>query len=175
MIHALGDDCPELAEDCYVAKEACLIGRVRLASGSSVWPHATLRGDNEWIEVGPDSNIQDNSVLHTDMGAPLTLGRGVTVGHLVMLHGCTIGDFSLIGIGSVILNHVRIGRNVIIGAKSLVTEGKEIPDGHLVMGAPAKIVRELTDQEKQMLAASAAHYRENGRRHATGLREVFRK
>ncbi len=128
-----------------------------------------LRGDNELIDIGEGSNVQDGTVMHTDMGSPLTLGKGVTVGHNAMLHGCTVGDYSLIGINAVVLNGARIGKHCIIGANALIAEGKEIPDGSLVMGSPGKVVRELTEQQKRMLEASAAHYVHNAQRYAKEL------
>lgn len=134
-----------------------------------VWFGAVLRGDNELIDIGEGSNVQDGTVMHTDMGSPLTLGKGVTVGHNAMLHGCTVGDYSLVGINAVILNGARIGKHCIIGANALIAEGKEIPDGSLVVGSPGKVVRELTEQQKRMLEASAAHYVHNAQRYAQEL------
>ena len=142
---------------------------MRLQADASVWFGAVLRGDNELIDIGEGSNVQDGTVMHTDMGSPLTLGKGVTVGHNAMLHGCTVGDYSLVGINAVILNGARIGKHCIIGANALIAEGKEIPDGSLVMGSPGKVVRELTEQQKRMLEASAAHYVHNARRYAQEL------
>ena len=147
-------------------------GRVRIGAGASVWFGATLRGDNEWIELGAGSNIQECSVLHTDMGFPLTIGRDCTIGHNVILHGCTIGDESLIGMGATILNGARIGRNCLIGAGALITEGKEIPDRSLVMGSPGRVVRALDATAIEKLKRSARGYRENARRFATGLRAI---
>ena len=169
--YRLGGVDPELAGggDCWVAPNASLIGRVRLAPEASVWFGAVLRGDNEWITVGRRSNVQDNCVLHTDMGYRLEIGEGSTIGHLAMLHGCTIGNNSLIGIGAVVLNGARVGANCLIGARALITEGKVIADGSLVMGAPGKVVRQLTDAEIGGLTASAAHYVENWRRYARQL------
>ena len=157
-------------EDCFVAESAAVIGDVVLAAGASVWFNAVLRGDHETITIGERSNIQDGSILHTDMGFPLVIGTGVTVGHMVMLHGCTIGDNSLIGIGSIVLNGARIGNNCLIGANSLITEGKEIPDNSLVFGAPAKIIRELSEDEVAGLGLNGRHYVENGRRYRDTLR-----
>ena len=154
----------------WVAPNATLIGRVILRRNASVWFNAVLRGDNEPITVGEDSNVQDGAVLHTDMGSPLTLGRDVTVGHLAMLHGCDVGDGSLIGIGAVVLNGARIGRGCLIGAKALVGEGKVIPDGSMVLGAPGRVVRTLDDGARQALRLGAAHYVQNWRRYASGLR-----
>ena len=165
MLYKLGDASVEIAgDDCFVAETAVVIGRVRLENNASVWFGAVLRGDNELIVVGENANVQDLSVLHTDPGVPLTIGRNVTVGHKVMLHGCTIGDNSLIGINSVVLNGANIGSNCLIGANSLVTEGKQIPDGSLVLGSPAKVIRQLTDEEKAMLLASAETYVRNFKR-----------
>jgi carbonic anhydrase/acetyltransferase-like protein (isoleucine patch superfamily) len=156
----------------WVAENATVLGRVILKENASVWFNAVLRGDNDPIEIGENSNIQDGSVLHTDHGVPLTVGRNVTVGHMVMLHGCTIGDGTLIGIGSTILNRAKIGKNCIIGAHSLIPEGKEIPDNSLVMGAPGKVVRELDDGAAQMIAASAKVYVENWKRFKSGLTRI---
>ena len=156
--------------DCFIADSASLIGAVTLGHESSVWFSAVLRGDREPIVVGPGSNVQDGAVLHTDMGFPLVLGRRVTVGHGVMLHGCTIGDFSLIGINAVVLNGAKIGRNCLIGANTLVTEGKEIPDNSLVLGSPGKVVRELTAEQIAELADDAQVYVDNAARYRAGLR-----
>jgi carbonic anhydrase/acetyltransferase-like protein (isoleucine patch superfamily) len=155
----------------WIAPGASVVGKVRLDEGSSVWFGAVIRGDNELIHIGRDSNVQDGAVLHTDMGSPLTLGTGVTVGHQAMLHGCEVGDYSLIGIHAVVLNGAKIGKYCIIGANALVTEGKLIPDGSLVMGSPARVVRELTQEQRRGLEASAAHYVENAQRYATHLTE----
>ena len=171
MIHALDSLAPDLPADgdFWVAPGAHVMGRVALGSGVSVWVGAVIRGDNEPITVGAGSNIQENSVLHTDWGYPLTIGENCTVGHRAMLHGCSIGDGSLIGMGATILNGARIGRGCQIGACALVTEGKEIPDGSLVMGTPARVVRLLDPDAQAGLLASAAHYRENMRRFRAGL------
>jgi carbonic anhydrase/acetyltransferase-like protein (isoleucine patch superfamily) len=169
-IYRLGEDQPQLAAGAWVAHSATVLGRVRLGAAASVWYGAVLRGDNDLITVGARSNIQDGSVLHTDHGIPLTLGEDVTIGHQVMLHGCTVGDGSLVGIQSVILNGARIGRNCLVGAKSLVTEGKEFPDGALIMGSPAKVVRMLAPEQIQMLLASAAHYVQQVARHRLALK-----
>ena len=171
MKYRLGTSCVEVHTDSWVAPNATLVGKVKLEAGASVWFNAVLRGDNELILIGENSNVQDGTVMHTDMGFPLTLGKGVTVGHNAMLHGCTVGDYSLIGINAVILNGAKIGKNCIIGANSLIGEGKEIPDGSLVMGSPGKVVRELTDGQKKMLEASAAHYVHNAQRYARDLAE----
>lgn len=169
-LYRIGDDSPVLHPDSWVAEQACVMGRVRLGAGASVWYGSVLRGDNDWITVGARSNIQDGSVLHTDLGKPLTLGEDVTVGHQVMLHGCHVGDGSLIGIQSVVLNGARIGRHSLLGAGSLVTEGKEFPDGVLLMGRPARVVRELQPEEIARLKASAAHYVEQTARHRMAVR-----
>ncbi len=165
MIYSLQDRVPVLEGDGqFIADDASIIGSVRLKTNVSIWFNAVLRGDNDWIEIGERSNIQDGSVLHTDPGIPLIVGENVTVGHMVMLHGCTIGDGSLIGIGSTVLNNARIGRNSIVGAHALITEGKQYPDGVLLLGSPAKIVRELQPMEHEMLKAAAQIYVDNGRR-----------
>ncbi|MDB6143152.1 MAG: hypothetical protein JWP80_2196 [Pseudomonas sp.] len=169
MKYRLGDSRVETHPQSWVAPTATLIGKVKLDAGASVWFGAVLRGDNELIHIGENSNVQDGTVMHTDMGSPLNIGKSVTIGHNVMLHGCTVGDYSLIGINSVILNGAKIGKYCIIGANSLIGEGKEIPDGSLVMGSPGKVVRELTDGQKKMLEASAAHYVHNAQRYARDL------
>ena len=169
MKYRLGDLRVETHPQSWVAPTATLIGKVRLQAGANVWFGAVLRGDNELIDIGENSNVQDGTVMHTDMGWPLTLGKGVTVGHNAMLHGCTVGDYSLIGIGAVILNGARIGKHCIIGANALVPEGREIPDGSLVVGSPGKVVRELTPAQQQLLEASAAHYVHNAQRYARDL------
>ena len=172
MIYALDEQSPELHATAWVAPGAHVMGRVRLAEGSSVWFGAVLRGDNEWIELGEGSNIQEGSTLHTDIGFPLSIGRDCTIGHNVILHGCTIGDESLIGMGAVVLNGARIGRNCLIGAGALITEGKEIPDGSLVMGSPGRVVRMLDEPAIRKLRASAAGYRANAERFRKGLRAL---
>jgi carbonic anhydrase/acetyltransferase-like protein (isoleucine patch superfamily) len=170
MFYQLNDLAPKLdGGGQFVAENATVIGRVRLMEKSSVWFNAVIRGDNELITIGPETNIQDGSVLHTDPGMPLTLGRGVTVGHKVMLHGCEIGDYSLIGINAVVLNGAKIGKHCLIGANTLVPEGMEVPDGSMVVGSPGKIKRELTANQKKMLEMSAQHYVENAARYAEGL------
>ena len=169
MKYRLGDSLVETHPESWTAPTATLIGKVRLEEGASVWFNAVLRGDNELILIGKHSNVQDGAVMHTDMGYPLTLGTSVTIGHNAMLHGCTVGDYSLIGINAVILNGAKIGKHCIIGANSLIGEGKEIPDGSLVMGSPGKVVRDLTDEQKKLLEASAAHYVKNGQRYAREL------
>lgn len=156
----------------WVAENATVLGRVILKENASVWFNSVLRGDNDPIEIGENSNIQDGCVLHTDHGVPLTIGKDVTVGHMVMLHGCTIGDETLIGIGSTILNRAKIGKNCIIGAHSLIPEGKEIPDNSLVMGSPGKVVKELRPEQVQMIKGSAQVYVENWKRFKKGLKQV---
>ena len=169
MKYRLGDLRVDSHPTSWIAPNATVIGNVRLQARASVWFGAVLRGDNELIDIGEDSNVQDGTVMHTDMGSPLTLGKGVTVGHNAMLHGCTVGDYSLVGINAVILNGARIGKHCIIGANALIAEGKEIPDGSLVMGSPGKVVRELPEQQTRMLEASAAHYVHNAQRYAREL------
>ena len=172
MIYALDGLAPTLHPDAWVAPDATLIGRVVLEEGASVWFGAVLRGDNEEVRVGAGSNVQDNAVLHTDIGYPLTIGANCTIGHRVMLHGCTVGDGSLIGMGATLLNGARIGRGCLIGAGALITEGKDIPDFSLVMGAPGRVVRALDDAAQARLIASAEGYRANMRRFRVGLRLV---
>ena len=165
MIYALGDRVPEFeGADHFVADNAVVIGNVRLKDKASVWFNCVLRGDNDWLVVGERSNIQDGSILHTDDGIGLVVGDGVTVGHKVMLHGCTIGDNSLIGIGSTILNNATIGANSIVGANSLITENKSFPDGSLIVGSPARLVRELSAEEIEQIRWSARVYVDNGQR-----------
>jgi carbonic anhydrase/acetyltransferase-like protein (isoleucine patch superfamily) len=164
MMYSLGNRFVQAEGDYFVADGAIVIGNVLLRRNASVWFNAVIRGDNELITVGENSNVQDGSVLHTDPGMPIVIGADVTIGHKVMLHGCTIGDGSLVGINAVVLNGARIGRGCLIGANSLVTEGKEIPDGSVVMGSPGKIVRQLTPEQQAGLVASARHYVENFKR-----------
>ena len=171
-IYELDGKAPQLGEGAWVADTATVIGAVELAQNAGVWFGAVIRGDTETIRIGRNSNIQDLSVLHADIGQPLTIGDNVTVGHQVMLHGCTIGDGSLIGIQSVILNGAKIGRNCIVGAGSVVTEGKEFPDNSLIIGSPAKVMRTLDDAAAGKLAQSAEHYVENARRFAKGLKKI---
>jgi carbonic anhydrase/acetyltransferase-like protein (isoleucine patch superfamily) len=171
-LYALGDRRPTLDPTAWVAPDAALIGSIVLQARASVWFGATLRGDNEPIVVGEGSNVQDDCVFHTDMGFPLTIGRDCTIGHKAMLHGCTIGDETLVGMGATILNGARIGRNCLIGAGALVTEGKEIPEGALVMGAPGRIVRTLDEAAIARLRATALHYQDNARRYAAGLKAL---
>lgn len=170
MRYALDGTGPQTdGEDWWVAPSAAVIGNVKLERNASIWWNAVIRGDNELITIGENSNVQDGCVLHTDPGFPLTIGKNVTVGHLVMLHGCIIGDGSLIGIGSVILNNTKIGRSCLIAAKTMLGEGKEIPDNSLVMGAPGKVVRQITREQAAGMAAGAQHYVDNWRRYKNGL------
>jgi carbonic anhydrase/acetyltransferase-like protein (isoleucine patch superfamily) len=170
-IYALDGISPELPGEghCWVAPSADIIGKVRLLAEASVWFGAVLRGDNEWITVGAGSNVQEACVLHTDMGAPLTIGSNCTIGHKAILHGCEIGDNSLIGMGAIVLNHAKIGRNCLIGAGALIPEGKVIPDNSLVVGQPGKIIRALDEEAVAKLAAAAASYQRNWKRFAKGL------
>ena len=172
MKYRLGDARVETHPDSWVAPNATLVGKVKLEAGASVWFNAVLRGDNELIHIGENSNVQDGTVMHTDMGFPLTLGKGVTIGHNVMLHGCTVGDYSLIGINAVVLNGAKIGKNCLVGAGALVTEGKVFPDGSMIIGSPAKAVRELTPEQIAGLRQSAQHYIDNARRFQRGLRKI---
>lgn len=169
MIYELDGVAPELAEDAWAAPDANIIGRVTLEAESGVWFGATLRGDNEPIVIGARSNVQENCVLHTDMGFPLRVGADCTIGHKAMLHGCTIGEGSLVGMGATILNGAVIGEGCLIGAGALITEGKRIPDGSLVMGAPGKVVRALSEAEREGLRQSARAYVANARRFRDGL------
>ncbi|WP_428925218.1 gamma carbonic anhydrase family protein [Marinibacterium sp. SX1] len=173
-IYALDGMHPHLHDDTWVAPDANLIGQVVLEEAASVWFGATLRADNEPIIVGEGSNIQEDVVCHVDPGAPLTIGRDCTIGHKVMLHGCTIGNNSLIGMGAIILNHAVIGDNCLIGAGALITEGKEIPPGSLVMGAPGKVVRQLDGQAIARMTKTAMGYQQNMRRYRKGLTVVGR-
>jgi carbonic anhydrase/acetyltransferase-like protein (isoleucine patch superfamily) len=173
-VYSLGDARPDLPGEgeYWIAPNATVIGRVTLKRNASVWFGAVLRGDNAPILVGEDSNVQDGCVLHTDDDFPLTIGAGVTIGHQAMLHGCTIGDNSLIGIGAVVLNAARVGKNCLIGAKTLIPEGKEIPDGSLVVGSPGRVLRPLSEEQLRMLKQSAAHYVGNWKRYAAGLKAI---
>jgi|TARA_A100001011_G_scaffold291000_1_gene302549 carbonic anhydrase/acetyltransferase-like protein (isoleucine patch superfamily) len=155
--------------DNWIAPNATIIGDVTLEKNTSIWFNATLRGDVENILIGEGSNVQDGSVLHTDPGYPLKVGKNVTIGHMVMLHGCTVGDNSLIGIGAVILNNAKIGKNCIIGAKALITENKVIPDNSLVVGAPGKIIRQVTEEEKQAVSENTKHYQNNWKKYSKSI------
>ena len=171
-IFALGDRRPQIDPQSWIATNATVIGDVRLAKNASIWWNATVRGDNDPITIGENSNIQDNSVLHTDEGVPLTIGRDVTIGHLVMLHGCTIGDGSLIVIGSVVLNRAVIGRGCLVGANTLVPEGKVYPDRSLIVGSPGRVIRQLDDADLARLLNSAEHYVANWQRYLRDLRTL---
>lgn len=171
-IFALGDHAPQLHDDTWVAPDANLIGKVVLEKGASVWFGSTIRADHEEIRVGEGSNVQENCVMHIDAGFPLTIGKNCTIGHKVMLHGCTIGDNTLIGMGAIVLNGARIGKNCLIGAGALVTEGKEIPDNSLVMGSPGKVVRQLDEAAAQKIAFSALHYQDNMRKFRDTMKPV---
>ncbi len=171
-IFRLGEVRPQIAPDAFVADTARVIGRVELGAQASVWYGAVLRGDNEPVVLGERSNVQECAVLHTDPGYPLRIGAGVTIGHQAMLHGCTVGDGSLIGIQAVVLNGARIGRNCLVGAGALVTEGKEFPDGSLILGSPARVVRELRPEEIAGMQRNAAVYVAKGAEYRTELHEV---
>lgn len=169
MNYALDGIAPTIDPSAWVADEATLIGKVVVEAGASIWFGAVIRGDNEAIRIGAGTNVQENAVLHTDMGFPLTVGTSCTIGHKAMLHGCTIGDGTLIGMGATVLNGAKIGKGCLIGACALITEGKEIPDGSLVMGSPGKVVRSLDETARAKLLASAASYQANARRFKAGL------
>ena len=171
-IYKIDQKTPQIAASAWVAPNATVIGDARLGDNVSIWWNAVLRGDNDPIHIGANSNIQDGSVLHTDEGVPMHIGGNVTVDHMVMLHGCTVGDNSLIGIGSVILNRAVIGKHSIVGANTLIPEGKVFPDGVLIVGSPGKVVRELSEEEKARLQKSANHYVDNARRYASRLVEL---
>lgn len=160
MLYTFNNHSPQLANPFHgwIAPTAQIIGNVKIEQDVSVWFGAVIRGDNDHIHIGKGSNVQENSVIHTDAGIPVKIGKQVTIGHMAMLHGCEVGDNSLIGIGAVVLNHAKIGKNCLIGAKALVTEGKVIPDNSLVMGSPAKVVKTLTDEQIAMLELSSKHY-----------------
>jgi carbonic anhydrase/acetyltransferase-like protein (isoleucine patch superfamily) len=171
-VYQLDDLTPHMADSAWVADNAQVVGDVHMAPDSSVWFSSVVRGDTATIRIGEGTNIQDGSVLHADVGIPLTIGKHVTVGHMVQLHGCTIGDESLIGIGAVVLNGAKIGKNCLVGAGSLVTEGKEFPDGSMILGSPAKVVRELTPEQIEGLRRSAQHYVANKNRFKAGLKKI---
>ena len=173
-IYELDGQRPDLPADerYWVAESAVVIGTVRLKRDASVWYGASLRGDNEWVEIGERSNIQENCILHTDIGFPLTIGAGCTIGHSVILHGCTIADDSLIGMGAIVLNGVKIGRHCLVGAGAGVTEGKEFPDNSLIVGAPARAVREVNEKILQLIAESADFYVNNWQRYRKGLKKI---
>lgn len=173
-IYALNGVSPTFDDraSSWVAPDASLIGRIRLGRNVGIWFGAVLRGDNEPIEIGEDSNVQEQTVMHTDLGFPLKVGKGCTIGHRALLHGCTVGDNSLIGMGAIVLNGARIGANSLVGAGALVTEGKHFPDGSLIVGSPARVVRALDEAAIAGLRASAHHYVENGRRFLSALETV---
>jgi len=178
VIYALDKRQVEIrGEDYFIADNATLVGSVVLENNASIWFNAVVRGDNDVITIGENTNVQDGAILHTDPGFKLTLGKGVTVGHKAMLHGCEVGDYSLVGINAVVLNGAKIGKHCLIGANAPITEGMVIPDGSMVMGSPAKVKRELTDQQKTLLEASAAHYVHNFQRYNARLKEqaLFKK
>jgi carbonic anhydrase/acetyltransferase-like protein (isoleucine patch superfamily) len=171
-IYQLGEHAPEIDASAYVADSAKLIGKVTIEAKASVWDGVTIRGDNERITVGENSNVQEGTVMHTDMGFPLVIGKNVTIGHQAMLHGCTVGDGSLIGIQAVVLNGARIGKGCLVGAGALVTEGKEFPDYSLILGTPAKVVRTLTEEDLLRLQGNAASYVERGQRFKAELKKI---
>ncbi|WP_170505304.1 gamma carbonic anhydrase family protein [Ruegeria arenilitoris] len=171
-IYALGEHAPQIQDDTWVAPDANLIGKVVLEEGASVWFGCTIRADHEEIRVGEGSNVQEDCIMHIDAGYPLTIGRNCTIGHKVMLHGCTIGENTLIGMGAIVLNGAKIGKNCLIGAGALITEGKEIPDNSLVMGTPGKVVRELDEAAAQKITLSALHYQQNMRRFRDEMKPV---
>ncbi len=171
-IYELDGKAPVIGKNAYVADSAQVIGQVTLEENASVWFGTVIRGDSEHIHIGKNSNIQDASVLHADPGVPLTLGENVSIGHQVMLHGCTIGDGTLIGIGAVVLNRAKIGKNCLVGAGSLVTEGKEFPDGSMILGSPAKAVKQLSPEQIAGLQRIAQHYVDNAERFRKGLKKI---
>jgi carbonic anhydrase/acetyltransferase-like protein (isoleucine patch superfamily) len=173
-IYELDGQAPVLpaAETCFIAESAVLIGKVRLGADASVWFGSTLRGDNEWIDIGEQANVQENCLLHTDRGFPLTVGARCTIGHNVILHGCTVAEDCLIGMGAILLNGARIGRNSIVGAGALVTEKKEFPENSLIVGAPARVVRQLDEKALKLIAFSYQIYVDNSARYRAGLKRV---
>jgi carbonic anhydrase/acetyltransferase-like protein (isoleucine patch superfamily) len=173
-IYELDGQGPDLPPDgsCYIADTAVVIGKVRLHKSASVWFGAVLRGDNEWIEVGEGSNIQDNSTCHTDPGFPLTIGKNVTVGHNVILHGCTLEDDCLVGMGAIVMNGARIGRGAVVGAGSVITEGKEFPEYALIIGSPARVIRTLTPEQAAGMGRAAKAYQIRGLQFKKGLKKV---
>jgi len=171
-LYELDGVAPQLGTGAWVADSAQVIGNVQLGDNASIWFGAVLRGDNETMTIGRNSNVQDQSMLHSDPGSPLTVGENVTIGHQVMLHGCTIGDNSLIGIQAVVLNNAKIGRNSIVGAGSVVTEGKEFPDNSLIFGSPAKVMRTISDEDAARLRHGCDHYVKNAIRYAKGLKKI---
>jgi carbonic anhydrase/acetyltransferase-like protein (isoleucine patch superfamily) len=171
-VYKLGGDSPTIAATAYVAPNATIVGKVVLAENSTVWFGATLRGDNEIISIGPNSNVQDAAVLHTDPGFPLSIGANVSIGHQAMMHGCTVGEGSLIGIQSIVLNGAVIGKGCLVGAGALITERKVFPDGCLIIGAPARALRELTTEERENLFKVAANYAERGAYYRNHLQQI---
>nr|TFG53250.1 MAG: gamma carbonic anhydrase family protein [Hyphomicrobiales bacterium] len=173
-IYELDDATPVLPEEgsYWIAPNAVLIGKVRLMKGASVWFGAVLRGDNDWITIGENSNVQDNSVLHTDAGIPLNVGANVTIGHSVTLHGCTIGDNCIVGMGATLLNHCQVGDNSIVGANALLAEEKIFPEKSLILGMPARVARPLSQEDLQLLSLPAAHYVENAQRYALKMKRI---
>ncbi|MBB3212059.1 carbonic anhydrase/acetyltransferase-like protein (isoleucine patch superfamily) [Herbaspirillum sp. Sphag1AN] len=171
-IYRLEQDTPEIAETAYVAESAVVVGKVKLEEHASVWFNVSIRGDNELIHIGENSNVQEGAVLHTDIGYPMQIGNNVTIGHLAMVHGCTIGDGSLIGIKAVVLNGAKIGKNCLVGAGALVTEGKEYPDNSLIIGAPAKVARTLTDEDIARMQAGTASYVQRAQLFKTSLKRI---
>jgi carbonic anhydrase/acetyltransferase-like protein (isoleucine patch superfamily) len=171
-IYELDGNAPQLAEGAWVAESAEVIGKVELHKDASIWPKVVIRGDNDLIQIGEGSNVQDASILHTDPGYPLLIGKNVTVGHQVMLHGCSIGDGSLIGIGAVVLNGAKIGKGCLVGAGALVTEGKEFPDGSMIIGSPAKVVKELTPEQIAGIAEISGRYVKNAQRYIRTLKKI---
>jgi carbonic anhydrase/acetyltransferase-like protein (isoleucine patch superfamily) len=173
-IYELDGQAPELPTDgnYFIADTATVIGKVRLLPGASVWFGAVLRGDNEWIEIGENSNVQDNSTCHTDRGFPMVIGKGCTVGHNVILHGCTLEDGALVGMGSIVMNGARIGRGSIVGAGSVITEGKQFPEHSLIIGAPARVIRTLDPAQVEAMGSAAKFYAGNGPRFKKGLKKI---
>lgn len=171
-IFELDGNAPQLADGAWVAESAEVIGKVELHKNANVWPKVVIRGDNDLIQIGEGSNVQDASILHTDPGYPLVLGKNVTVGHQVMLHGCTIGDGSLVGIGAVILNGAKIGKHCLVGAGALVTEGKEFPDGSMILGSPAKVVKTLAPDQIAGIKDIAERYVKNAQRYQKTLKKI---
>jgi len=169
-VYRLDGATPEISADCWIAPDAVLIGKVRLLQGASIWFGAVLRGDNEWITIGPNSNVQDHSIIHADPGQPVTIGRGVTIGHRVIVHSAEVGDHSLIGMGAVLLNRARIGNRSLVGAGALVTEDKKFEDGKLILGVPAKAIRDLSADQRTAIEQSAATYTANARRYGNSLK-----
>lgn len=171
-LHQLGDESPVIPDSAWVADTAQVMGAVTLGENASVWFGAVLRGDTERITIGANSNVQDGTVIHCDRGYPVDIADNVTIGHQVMLHGCTVGEGSLIGIGAVVLNGAKIGKHCLVGARALITEDKEFPDGSMILGSPAKVVKSLTPEQIEGLRRSAAHYVDNARRYKTGLKKI---